>query len=311
VKWKPVRKRKSRNVIDIRGAEQPSGGGSGGLGGGGMSLPGGVAGIGGGAGLVVVLVIVAIQVFGGGSIGGFDVGQILGSGATPPGAENPDPIPPKEDPQKDLKDFSTYVFVDAQDTWRSSFKRDGEDYDAAELVLYSNAVSTGGCGNATSSVGPFYCPADSRVYLDLTFYADMARQLEAGGDFAWAYVIAHELGHHIQNVTGTNAEVARLERDDPDRANELSVRLELQADCYAGVWAATVFEKGALERGDLDEAFTAAEAVGDDRLQEQAGQQVDQDSFTHGSSEQRRRWFEAGYSDGDPSACDTFSVDEV
>jgi predicted metalloprotease len=119
------------------------------------------------------------------------------------------------------------------------------------------------------------------------------------------------MGHHVQNELGTNSEVARLERSDPDRANELSVRLELQADCYAGVWAATVFAEGDLEEGDLEQAFTAAEAVGDDRLQEQAGQRVDADSFTHGSSEQRRSWFEAGYSDGDPSACDTFSPDEV
>lgn len=303
-----MRKRKTRDVIDIRGADQPSRG-AGGLGGGGIPLPGGIAGLGGGAGLVVVLVIVAIQVFGGGSVGGFDIGQILGPGATPPGAENPDPIPAEQDPQKDLKDFSTYVFVDAQDTWKASFRADGEEYERAELVLYSDAVSTGGCGNATSAVGPFYCPADSRVYLDLTFYDDMERQLGARGDFAWAYVIAHEMGHHVQNVTGTNAEVARLERDDPDSANELSVRLELQADCYAGVWAATVFEEGALEPGDLDQAFTAAEAVGDDRLLRQAGQPIDPDSFTHGTSEQRRRWFEAGYSGAAPSVCDTFSVD--
>jgi len=308
VKWKPVKRRKTRDVIDIRGAEQPRGGGGGSLPGG---LPGGIAGVGGGAGLVIVLVIVAIQVFGGGSAGGFDIGQILGPGATPPGAENPEPIPPGEDPDAELKDFSTYVFVDAQDTWKQSLARGGEGYDNAQLVLYADAVTTGGCGNATSAVGPFYCPADQRVYLDLSFYEDMKRQLDAPGDFAWAYVIAHEMGHHVQNELGTNSEVARLERSDPDRANELSVRLELQADCYAGVWAATVFAEGDLEEGDLEQAFTAAEAVGDDRLQEQAGQRVDADSFTHGSSEQRRSWFEAGYSDGDPSACDTFSPDEV
>ena len=295
-------------MIDIRGAEQPRGGG-------GLSrpggLPGGVAGLGGGAGLVVVLVVVALQVFGGGSVGGFDVGQILGPGSVPPGADDPQPLPPGEDPQKDLKDFSTYVFVDAQRSWSQSFRGAGERYENAELVLYADAVSTGGCGDATSAVGPFYCPADSRVYLDLSFYEDMERQLDAPGDFAWAYVIAHELGHHVQNVTGTNAQVARLERDDPDRANELSVRVELQADCYAGVWAATVIAEGALQPGDLDEAFTAAEAVGDDRLAEQAGQRINPDSFTHGTSEQRRRWFDAGYSDGDPSACDTFSPESV
>jgi uncharacterized protein len=311
VKWKPVKRRRSRDVIDIRGAEQPR---SGGLGGGGLSLPGGlpggVAGMGGGIGLVAVVVILAINLLGG-SGGGFDIGQILAPGATPPGAQDPEPIPPGQDPQKDLKDFSTYVFTDAQATWRESFRKAGSDYEDAKLVLYSQAVSTGGCGSASSAVGPFYCPADSRVYLDLSFYEDMRRQLGASGDFAWAYVIAHELGHHVQNVTGTNADVAKAEREDPDAANELSVRLELQADCYAGVWAATVFEKGALEPGDLDEAFTAAEAVGDDRLQEQAGQRVDPDSFTHGTSEQRRRWFEEGYEGGDPSGCDTFSPESV
>jgi uncharacterized protein len=151
------------------------------------------------------------------------------------------------------------------------FREDGDSYGRAQLVVYDGAVSTDGCGGATSAVGPFYCPADQRVYLDLTFYEDMRRQLGASGDFAWAYVIAHEVGHHVQNLAGTDDTVARFERDDPGRANELSVRLELQADCYAGVWASTVFAEGDLEAGDLEEAFTASEAVGDDRLQEQAG----------------------------------------
>jgi uncharacterized protein len=308
VKWKP-RKKSSGDVIDIRGAES-SGGRSGGLGG--ISLPGGaIGGIGGTAGVVIALVIVGIQIFGGGSVAGFDVGQILGPGATPPGAENPDPIPPDQDPQREFFEFSEYVFDDTQNTWESSFKSGDQSYEDAQLVVYDAAVSTDGCGNATSAVGPFYCPADSRVYLDLTFYEDMERQLGGGGDFAWAYVIAHEMGHHIQNVLGTNDRVARLEQDDPDNANELSVRTELQADCYAGVWAATVFAEGDLESGDLDEAFDTAEAIGDDRLQEQAGQSVNPDSFTHGSAEQRREWFERGYSSGDPSDCDTFSPESV
>ena len=203
------------------------------------------------------------------------------------------------------------MFGDAQDTWSGTFEREGEGYDRAELVLYDGAVSTGGCGNATSAVGPFYCPADERVYLDLSFFGDMERQLGAPGDFAWAYVIAHEVGHHVQNLTGTNDEVAQLEGSDPDSRNELSVRTELQADCYAGVWAATVFAQGDLQEGDLEEAFTASEAVGDDRLQGQAGGRVNPDSFTHGTSEQRREWFTKGYESGDPAACDTFSVDEV
>ena len=299
-------------LIDVRGAA-PKGGSSQSSGGlGGLPIPGGVAGAGGGVGLVVVLVIVAIQVFGGGgsSGSGFGIDDVFGPGIQAPGAEDESPIPADQDPQRDLFEFSDYVFNDAQQTWVGTFKEDGDAYDRAELVVYDGAVQTDGCGGASSAVGPFYCPADQRVYLDLTFY-EHRRQLGASGDFAWAYVIAHEIGHHVQNQTGTDGEVARLERDDPDRANELSVRLELQADCYAGVWASTVFAEGDLEAGDLDEAFTASEAVGDDRLQEQAGQRVDPDSFTHGTSEQRRTWFENGYQSGDPAACDTFSGDEV
>jgi predicted metalloprotease len=139
----------------------------------------------------------------------------------------------------------------------------------------------------------------------------MKRRLGAPGDFAWAYVIAHEMGHHVQRLTGTSSEVDRLSRDDPDAANDLSVRQELQADCYSGVWASTVFAAGDLEPGDLDEAFTAAEAVGDDRLQQQAGGQVDPDSFTHGTSEQRRRWFDRGFRSGDPADCNTFAAESL
>lgn len=310
MKWRRS-KGDDRDVIDVRGASGGGGRSSGGFGGGGggLPIPGNVAGVGGGVGLVIVLVIVALQVFGGGS--GFDLGPAFGGDLQAPGAENESPIPPGADPQRDLRDFSAYVFNDAQDTWTRTLQADDQGYNRAQLVLYDGAVRTDGCGSATSAVGPFYCPADGRVYLDLSFYEDMQRQLGASGDFAWAYVIAHEMGHHVQNVTGTNDEVARLEGSDPSSRNELSVRTELQADCYAGVWAATVFEEGALQPGDLDEAFTASEAVGDDRLQEQAGGRVDPDSFTHGTSEQRRRWFETGYESGDPAACDTFSVDEV
>jgi predicted metalloprotease len=309
MKWRRS-KGDDRDVIDVRGASGGGGRSPGGRGGGGLPIPGNIAGLGGTAGIIVVLVVVAIQVFGGGG-SSFDLGPAFGGGVQAPGADDEAPIPPGEDPQRDLKEFSSYVFNDAQDTWTRTLRADGRAYDRASLVLYDGAVQTDGCGGATSAVGPFYCPADERVYLDLSFYADMRRQLGASGDFAWAYVIAHEMGHHVQNITGTNDQVARLEGADPSSRNELSVRTELQADCYAGVWAATVFEAGALEPGDLDEAFTASEAVGDDRLQEQAGQRIDPDSFTHGTSEQRRRWFEAGYESANPAACDTFSVDEV
>jgi hypothetical protein len=305
MKWRRTR---SRDVIDIRGA---SGGRRSGAGMGGMPLPGGIKGVGGGAGLLVLLVVLGIQFLGGGGGAGFDIGQVLAPGAQAPGAGNPQPIPPSEDPQRDLKDFSTYVFEDSQDLWRLALTSEGEGYDNAQLVLYSGAVSTEGCGGATSAVGPFYCPADGRVYLDLSFYEDMERQLGASGDFAWAYVIAHEMGHHVQRELGTSEEVRRQQQESSDDANELSVRLELQADCYAGFWASTVFEAGDLEQGDLDEAFTASEAVGDDRLQQQAGGSVNPDSFTHGTSEQRRRWFTKGYKSADAGACDTFSAETL
>jgi uncharacterized protein len=297
VKWRRVR---SRDVVDVRGA-----------GGAGARLPGGLVRAGGGVGVVGLLIILALQFLGGGSSSSFDVTDVFGPAVQAPGAQSPQPIPPAEDPQRELKDFSVYVFEDAQQTWSKTFARSSEPYDGAELVLYSGAVQTGGCGGATSAVGPFYCPADGRVYLDLSFYRDMEAQLGAPGDFAWAYVIAHEMGHHVQSQTGISSEVGRLSQQDPEDANELSVRQELQADCYAGVWASTVFAQGDLEPGDLEEAFTASEAVGDDRLQRQATGRVDPDSFTHGTSEQRRRWFTAGYESGDPGACDTFAADEL
>jgi predicted metalloprotease len=309
MKWKRSKGRKDRDVIDIRGAEQPSGGGASGGGLGGLPIPGSMAGVGGTAGIVVLLVVIAIQVFGGGGESGFNFGPAFGGGAQAPGADDPAPIPPDQDPQRDLKEFSTYVFNDVQNTWTAIFKKEGKSYDHAQLVLYSNAVSTGGCGGATSAVGPFYCSGDSRVYLDLSFFDEMKAQLGAPGDFAWAYVIAHEVGHHVQNLLGTNDEVA--DQENSDNRNELSVRTELQADCYAGVWASTVFKEGDLEDGDIDEAFTATEAVGDDTLAREAGRRVNTDSFTHGSAEQRRHWFTVGYESGDPANCDTFSPDSV
>jgi uncharacterized protein len=177
------------------------------------------------------------------------------------------------------------------------------------MVVYRGGVRTDGCGAASSAVGPFYCPGDERVYLDLSFYRDMKSQLGASGDFAWAYVIAHEVGHHVQKLTGTSAQVRKLQASEPDQANALSVRLELQADCYAGVWAKAVFDQ--LEQGDLEEAINASQAVGDDRLQRRARGSVDPDSFTHGTSAQRAKWFHAGYDGGQPAACDTFSTDSL
>jgi predicted metalloprotease len=281
------------DVIDVRG-------------GGGRRRGGGALPVGGGLGVVGVIVFIAIQLLSGGA-GGFNVPAGFDTATRAPSGE---PIPPGQDPEKDLKDFSVYVFNSVQATWERTFSDQGRDYERAKLVLYRDRVNTG-CGSATSAVGPFYCPADGHVYLDLSFYRDMERQLQASGDFAWAYVIAHEVGHHIQDQLGTSAEVERIRRSDPDRANEASVRLELQADCYAGVWAQSVFEAGDLEAGDIDEALRASEAVGDDRLQQQAGRQVNPDSFTHGSSAQRHEWFDRGRERGEPADCDTFSVDDL
>ncbi len=281
-------------MIDARG-----GGGGGGRRGG-AALP-----VGGGLGVAGVIVFLLIQLLGGGGSGGFQIPAGFDAAAQAPSGE---PIPADQDPERDLRDFSVYVFNDAQATWERTFQAQGRPYERAKLVLYRGGVNTA-CGSATSAVGPFYCPGDRRVYLDLSFYRDMERQLQASGDFAWAYVIAHELGHHVQQQLGTMAQVDQIRRSDPGRANDASVRLELQADCYAGVWASTVFDQ--LEPGDLEEAMRASEAVGDDRLQQQSGRRVDPDTFTHGSSAQRREWFERGRARGEPADCDTFSADEL
>jgi uncharacterized protein len=274
------------NVIDQRGSR----GGRGAK----VAVPGGL-------GLVGVLVFLAVQLLGGGTA--FSVPSSFDDGTGTPDGR---PIPASQDPERDLRDFSEYVFDNTQTMWAGTL----DGYRDAKLVLFREGVSTG-CGSASSAVGPFYCPADQRVYLDLSFYRDMEQQLGARGDFAWAYVIAHEVGHHVQNLAGTSDEVRKLQREEPENANPLSVRLELQADCYAGVWAHSVFEKGDLEEGDIDEAIRASEAVGDDRLQRRATGGVNPDSFTHGSSAQRAKWFRAGQSAGEPADCDTFSADDV
>ena len=190
-----------------------------------------------------------------------------------------------------------------QDYWKGQIP----GYRPAKTVLFTRAVRTG-CGAADSAVGPFYCPADQRVYLDLTFFDTLQRDFGAeGGPFAQAYVIAHEIGHHLQNLTGTLDQVRQGQQAAPGQANALSVALELQADCYAGVWAASADARGVLEAGDFEEGLTAAAAVGDDRLSDMAGRAANQETFTHGSSEQRMRWFSTGYQSGDPNACDTFA----
>lgn len=262
----------------------------------------------GGLGVAGVIVVLLLTVLSGGEV---DINSALNDAGYSVDAGSQ---PVQADPEQDTRaEFSNAVAVNVQDVWTELFQQAGEAYPRTKVVRYSRGVSTR-CGAATSAVGPFYCPADTYVYLDMSFYDDMRRQLGAEGDFAWAYVIAHEFGHHVQEVTGVFDAVARAEREDPGArggAQGLAVRTELQADCYAGVWAKAAYEQGALEAGDLDEALGAAEAVGDDRIQSRAGAQVRPDSFTHGTAEQRRRWFRAGYDSGSPGSCDTFAPERV
>lgn len=296
------------DVIDQRGG----GGGGGGLGGRlPIPIPSGRAGRGaGGLGLIGILVFLAIQLLGGGGGGGggFRIPAAFPEEGTPAGGGTARGIPADQDPDRELYEFSAYVFTNAQDFWSKAFADSGRDYDRAKMRVYRSRVSTA-CGAASSAVGPFYCPGDQSVYLDLSFYRDMKQQLQAPGDFAWAYVIAHEVGHHIQRVLGTAEQVDRARRTDAGNANALSVRLELQADCYSGVWAHSIYKAGDLEEGDVEEAITASEAVGDDRLQRRSTGAINPDSFTHGTSSQRHKWFDVGREKGDPGACDTFSVD--
>jgi predicted metalloprotease len=277
---------------------------------GGLSMGRGVT-IPGGLGITGAIVFLLIQVLsgGGGSAGAFGVDNPFGQAPQAPAADGRG-IPAAQDPERDLKEFSHYVFSHTLDTWTDLFREEGSSFERAQVVLYRDAVATG-CGDASSAVGPFYCPADRRVYLDLSFYGYTERELGAPGDFAWAYVIAHEVGHHVQQQLGTSDEVSALQRENPSEANALSVRLELQADCYTGVWAHSIFAAGDLEKGDVREAVRASAAVGDDRLQRRATGQVNPDSFTHGSSEQRSEWFNRGRASGEPADCDTFSPDTL
>jgi predicted metalloprotease len=224
----------------------------------------------------------------------------------PTGAGTAAPPPADLEAEEEEVLFVSFVLDDAQDVWRRHFTGLARDYRDARLVLFRGAVRSG-CGDAESAMGPFYCPADQRVYIDLGFYDDLRSRFGAPGDFAQAYVLAHEIGHHVQSLLGIDAEVRRAQQARPSAANRLSVRLELQADCFAGVWGHSTARRDLLERGDVEEALGAAAAIGDDRLQRQSGMGVSPESFTHGSSEQRVRWFRRGLESGDPEACDTFS----
>lgn len=282
----------SGDVIDRRGS---------GRGGGGMPLPLSMGGGGIGIGTVLILLVIMFisQCSGDGS-GGYDIGLPQFPGAVAPGDNT------VSSPTDDTGAFVEDVVVDVQDSWATVFSGSGQTYERAKLVLFSGATSSA-CGQASSATGPFYCPADRMVYLDTGFFDELHQRFGAPGDFAQAYVIAHEIGHHVQTLTGTSQKVQSESQRSPDNANELSVRLELQADCYAGVWGYSAAQREILDPGDLEEALTAAAAIGDDRLQRDAGAKVDQDTWTHGSSEQRQRWFKQGFDSGDPNTCDTFS----
>lgn len=200
--------------------------------------------------------------------------------------------------------FVSFVLDDVQNTWAKVLPNYGAQFHPAKLVLFRNSTSSG-CGGAQDAMGPFYCPLDERVYLDLGFFDELQQKFGASGDFARAYVLAHELGHHVQHLLGTDAKVRRLQESNPSEANQLSVRLELQADCYAGVWAHSTDQRRMLEQGDVDEALNAAASVGDDRIQKQTTGRVNVDSFTHGSAAQRSEWFKRGFESGDPRNCST------
>ena len=256
----------------------------------------------------VVVLLLFMFLGGDGSGTGIELDDVFGQ--FQPQSEGGEGLPPDADPDAELVDFMSFVLDDVQNFWSDTFQQSNIDYERAQLVLFTNSTSSA-CGGATSNIGPHYCPPDQNVYLDLEFFRELRRRFGAPGDFAQAYVLAHEIGHHVQNLLGTEAEVRREQRSNPEDENELSVRLELQADCYAGVWAFTVFERDLESSGDLQEGLDAAASVGDDRIQEQAGQDVNPETWTHGSSEQRIEWFKRGFADGDPNDCDSFSTQEI
>jgi predicted metalloprotease len=279
--------RESGNVEDRRGM---------GLGRGGMA-------VGGGCGTLIIIILALIF--------GVDPSQLLNSGSGP--VEGPAPVqrtgPGQQQRTDEQSQFIRKILGTTEDVWNDVFRRSGSQYREPTLQLFSGRADTA-CGRAGASVGPFYCPADEKVYIDLSFYDELQSRFRAPGDFAQAYVIAHEVGHHVQNLLGTSDKVTQLQQRarSEAQANDLSVRLELQADCYAGVWGFYAKQRNILDPGDLEEALGAASAIGDDRLQREAQGYAVPDSFTHGSSEQRTRWFRAGFDTGDMRRCDTFST---
>lgn len=280
---------RSRNLEDRRASGSP-----------GRPVRGGAIPLGIG-GIVLVLVLSAVT--------GVDIFSLLGVGGGTGTVTTPAPPVSQQSLEAEEQQvrFVSFVLDDVQGFWQDTFQRSDVQYPVARLVLYRDAVQSG-CGVAPSAAGPFYCPTDQRVYLDLSFYDELHARYGAPGDFAQAYVIAHEIGHHVQNVLGVLAESQRIQQTQPSRASQASVATELMADCYAGVWAAHANRTGVMERGDLEEGLRAAASVGDDTLAQRSGRIPNQETFTHGSAAQRQQWFRTGFDTGDPNACDTFSA---
>lgn len=289
--------RKSGNssmVTDRRGSGGGGGGGFGGLGGGGgIPLPGKLGG-----GLVGIIVALAIA---------FLPRLLNGAGTTNSAADTGGATTSVNECDTELAQVICGATEDVQTFWIAEMpKAFGNQYEVTQTVFFSGATSTG-CGQASAQTGPFYCPADHLVYFDLDFLQQLQDQFDAQGDLAAAYIVAHEYGHHLQNLLGTNAQVQQASQNDPGNANQYSVALELQADCYGGVWANDAKARGQFENdSEIDEAVEAARAVGDDRIQQKTQGRIDPESFNHGTSEQRATWFKRGYSTGDPLQCDTF-----
>lgn len=289
--------RRSSNVEDRRGE------GGGFSTGPGLRLPLG-KGLGGGIGTIVIVLFLLYM--------GVDPSILFQDTSTAPVQQSGQRSSAQAPADDAAADFASAVLGDTEDVWGEIFRQRGGTYQPPVLVLYSGGVNSG-CGTASSSVGPFYCPRDQKLYLDLDFFHELSQRFGASGDFADAYVIAHEVGHHVQNLLGISDKVRSYQESHGGAAaNDASVRLELQADCFAGIWANQADRsRHVLEQGDLDEALNAAAAVGDDRLRRQAGQSVNPENFTHGSAEQRARWFKTGFSTGKLESCDTFGTQRL
>jgi predicted metalloprotease len=278
---------------DIEDRRDDSGGG------GGFQFGGFHLGIGGALILLILSFIFRTNLF-----------TLLGGGTGDPGTTVSQPDPARDEAEKPLVQFVSFVLDDTQKTWTQILpEQTNTPYRHAKLVLFRDSTQSG-CGGAAASTGPFYCPEDERVYIDLGFFDELSRRFGAPGQFAQAYVLAHELGHHVQKLLGIEGKVHQLQESNSREANPLSVKLELQADCFAGVWAHSTQQRGLLESGDVQSALGAAAAVGDDRLQKMSTGHISPESFTHGTSQQRMHWFKAGLDNGTVAACNTFGQSE-